>query len=111
MLPKIKIEYSNQPQGIIEGSTTSINYKQPFVNFNDFKTMRVVPKYATLEEGRNKLDGTFINFPTTPQGYGYLSTLMTRANKTFSNNIVVTRTYNTTYSTPRYTNRVRYLDR
>lgn len=108
----IKLTYENIPLGSMEGSTTTGNYAQSFVNFNDLKTQRNVPKYATLEEGRNILDGTFLNFPDNPTGLGYMSTLMSRGNnKAFTNSIVITRTYDQNYTAPRTNGRVRYLDR
>lgn len=97
----LKLTYDNIPLGSMEGSTTTGTYAQSFVNFEDFKTQRNVPKYATLEEGRNLLDGTFLNFPDEPSGIGYMSTLMSDNNLRFSNNIVITRTYNQNYTAPR----------
>lgn len=97
----LRIEYTNVPTGSMGNSTTSINYPQPFVDFDDFHTQRQVPKYATLEEGRNILDGTFINFPTTPVGYGYMSTIMSDENGDFADDIVITRTYTNNYTSPR----------
>lgn len=99
-MPNIKIAYENMPSGVLENSTTTATYPQTFVNFNDFKTNRVVPKYATLEQGRNKLDGTFLNMPNNPTGYGYLSTILTDENGDFANNIVITRTYSQNYTSP-----------
>lgn len=97
--------YENIPTGSMQNSTTTANnkmsYSQDFVNMNDFKTQRSVPKYATLEQGRNKLDGTFINLPSNPHGYGYLSTLMSNDSGNFSSNIVITRTYTLNYTAPR----------
>lgn len=97
--------YENIPTGSMQNSTTTANDKQAyssrFVDMNDFKTQRSVPKYATLEQGRNKLDGTFINMPNNPQGYGYMSTLMTDNSGNFSSNIVITRTYSINYTSPR----------
>lgn len=98
--------YENIPIGSREGSTTNITYADAFVNFNDFKSKNNVPKYATLEQGRNKLDGTFINFPENPQGYGYLSTIITDENGDFEDDIVITRTYNMNYTSPRTINTV-----
>lgn len=110
---EVKATYENIPTGIMANSNTTANnyliYSTNFVNFNDFKTYRNVPKYATLEQGRNLLDGTFINLPTDPKGYGYISTLMSDANGDFSSDIVITRTYGigiTLYTAPRFTNRV-----
>ena len=101
----ITATYENIPKGSMENSTTTANnylqYSQNFVNFNDFKSYLNVPKYATLEEGRNKLDGTFINLPNDPKGYGYISTLISDSNGNFSSNIVITRTYTLNYTSPR----------
>lgn len=102
----LRIEYTNVPAGSMENSTTTINYPQDFVNFDDFHTQRNVPKYATLEEGRNILDGTFLNFPSNPEGYGYLSTIMSDENGDFEDDIVITRTYSNNYTAPRTYNRV-----
>jgi len=97
--------YENIPTGSMANSTTIANnfiqYTQDFVNFNDFKKYLNVPKYATLEQGRNKLDGTFINLPDNPKEYGYLSTLMSDSNGDFSSDIVITRTYTINYTAPR----------
>lgn len=110
MSVEIVATYENIPTGSMRNSTTSgtyaKNYSTNFVNFNDFKTYRTVPKYATLEQGRNKLDGTFINLPSDPQGYGYLSTLISDDEGNFSDNIVITRTYTINYSAPRTFNRI-----
>lgn len=107
---EIVATYENIPTGSMQNSVTTgnyaKNYSQNFVNFNDFKTYRTVPKYATLEQGRNKLDGTFINLPSNPQGYGYLSTLISDANGDFQDDIVITRTYTINYSAPRTYDRV-----
>lgn len=96
----IKATYENIPTGSMQNSTTSGNYAQDFVNWNDFKTQRTVPKYATLEPDRNWLDGTFLNFPDNPQGLGYMSTIMSDANGDFSNPIVITREYSNVYTAP-----------
>lgn len=105
MSVNITATYENIPAGSMQNSTTTgtyaKNYSTNFVNFNDFKTYRTVPKYATLEEGRNLLDGTFINLPNDPVGYGYLSTLISDENGDFSNDIVITRTYTNNYTSPR----------
>ena len=106
MSVEITATYENIPIGSMANSTTTAsNYKSysaDFVNFNDFKKYLNVPKYATLEEGRNKLDGTFINLPANPKGYGYLSTLITDNNGNFSTDIVITRTYTINYTAPRF---------
>lgn len=97
--------YENIPTGSMQNSTTTgtnaLNYSTNFVNFADFKTYRSVPKYATVETDRNLLDGTFINVPSNPSGYGYISTLITDSNGDFSSNIVITRTYTQNYTAPR----------
>ena len=101
----ITATYENIPTGSMQNSNTTgtypLNYSTHFVDFDDFKTFRNVPKYATLEQGRNLLDGTFINLPSDPVGYGYISTIMSRASKTFADDIVITRTYNYNYTAPR----------
>lgn len=96
----LKVVYENIPTGSMEGSTTEAEYKQPFVNMNDFKTNRVVSKYATLENNFWVLDGTFKNFPDNPQGLGYISTIMSDENGEFSIPIVITRSYNGNYTAP-----------
>lgn len=110
MSVEIKATYENIPANIMQNSTTTANdaqnYSNNFVNFDDFKTYRTVPKYATLEEGRNLLDGTFINLPADPKGYGYISTLISDSNGDFSNDIVITRNYTQNYTSPRTNNRV-----
>lgn len=110
MSVEIMATYENIPTGSMQNSTTTgtnaLNYSTNFVNFNDFKTYRSVPKYATLEQGRNLLDGTFINVPDNPSGYGYASTIATDSRSNFTSNIVITRTYTQNYTSPRTTNRV-----
>jgi hypothetical protein len=104
-MTNITATYENIPTGSMQNSTTTgtyaKNYSTNFVNFNDFKTYRTVPKYATLEQDRNLLDGTFVNVPANPSGYGYCSSIMTDANGDFANNIVITRTYTNNYTAPR----------
>ncbi len=50
---EITATYENIPTGSMQNSTTTgthaLDYSTNFVNFNDFKTYRTVPKYATLE--------------------------------------------------------------
>lgn len=106
MATNIKIEYTNVPTGAMENSTTTATYKKSFVNMNDFKTQRQVPKFATLEQGRNMLDGTFLNTATTPTGLGYISSTMSRADCTFANAITITRTYASNYTAPRSYDRI-----
>lgn len=105
-MEQIALVYENIPIGMMSGSTTVADHKQSFVDMTDFKTIRNVPKYATLEQGRNILDGTFINFPSNPQGFGYLSTIMTDENCEFEENITITRTYADKYSSPRINNSI-----
>lgn len=97
--------YENIPYGSMQNSTTTgtyaLNYSTNFVKFSDFKNYLNVPKYATLEQGRNKLDGTFINLPANPSGYGYISTLISDSLGNFSDDIVITRTYTNNYTAPR----------
>ena len=106
MSVEIKATYENIPTGSMQNSTTTgtypMNYSSNFVNFNDFKRARAVPKYATLEENRGVLDGTFINIASNPSGYGYISSIQANENGGFTNDIVITRTYTNTYSAPRY---------
>lgn len=105
MSVNITATYENIPTGSMQNSTTTgtyaKNYSSNFVNFNDFKTYRTIPKYATLEHNRNLLDGTFINVPSNPSGYGYCSSILTDSNGNFANNIVITRTYTNNYTAPR----------
>ena len=53
-MTNIEVTYENIPTGSMADSTTAItdarNYSTNFVNLNDFKTYRDVPKYATFEE-------------------------------------------------------------
>lgn len=104
-MTNITATYENIPTGSMQNSTTTatypLNYSANFVNFNDFKTYRTVPNYATLEQDRNLLDGTFVNVPDNPSGYGYCSSIVTDANGDFANNIVITRTYTNNYTAPR----------
>lgn len=105
MSVEIKVAYENVPTGSTENSTTTVtypmNYSTNFVNFNDFKSQRAVPKYATLEQDRCLLDGTFINVPSNPSGFGYISSIQSDANGVFSDDIIITRTYSQTYASPR----------
>lgn len=96
----LKIVYENIAPGSMQGSTTDSNNKQNFINMNDLKNDRVVSKYATLEYNFWKLDGTFENFPDTPKGLGYMSNIMSDENGNFSNDIIITRTYDSTYTAP-----------
>ena len=115
MSVNITATYENIPTGSMENSTTTGTYAQAystgFVDFNDFKTYRTVTKYATLEQDRNLLDGTFVNVPDNPTGYGYCSTILTDTNGNFAHNITITRTYTNNYTAPRTSDRVRYLHR
>lgn len=110
MSVNITATYENIPTGSMQNSTTTgtyaKNYSTHFVNFADFKTYRSVPKYATLEQGRNLLDGTFINLPADPVGYGYISTIMSDSAGNFEDDIVITRTYTNNYTAPRFNDRV-----
>jgi len=108
MSVNITATYENIPTGSMQNSTTTgtdaLNYSTNFVDFNDFKTYRAVPKYATLETNRNLLDGTFLNVPSNPTGYGYISTMITDENGDFADDIVITRTYTQNYTAPRLIN-------
>lgn len=92
--------------GMLEGSITNATYPWYFVNFNNFKFKSSVPKYATLETGRNLLDSSFINPASNQNGItatnlGYISTVMSNASGNLSKTITITRTYNNNYTTPR----------
>lgn len=106
MSVNITATYENIPTGSMQNSTTTgtyaKNYSTNFVDFADFKKYRAVPKYATLEQGRNLLDGTFENLPADPVGYGYISTIMSDSTGNFENDIVITRTYTYNYTAPRF---------
>ena len=108
MSVEIVATYENIPTFSMEKSTTTANnyqtYSTDFVNFNDFKQYLNVPKYATLEQGRNLLDSSFINLPDNPKGYGYISSIMTDSNGDFASNIVITRTYEVNITSPRSNN-------
>lgn len=99
-MSEIRIDYENTPEGAIENSTTTASEKKSFVNMSDFRTNRVVPRYATLEQNYWRLNGTFNNFPDTPSGIGYMSTQQSGSNKNFSSNITITRTYSSNYTSP-----------
>lgn len=91
---------------MLEGSITNATYPWYFVNFNNFKFKNSVPKYATLETGRNLLDRSFINPESNQNGItatnlGYISTVMSNASGNLSKTITITRTYNNNYTTPR----------
>lgn len=101
MAVEVKILYDNVPEGAMEGSTTSGTYAQDFVNFDDFHQQIQVKKYATLEENRCLLDGSFLNFPDNPSELGYWSTLMSDGNGDFSDTITITRNYDQNYTSPR----------
>ena len=96
----LKVVYENIPTGSKEESTTDSNYKQPFLDMNDFKTDRVVSKYATLENNFLDLNGSFLNFPDMPVGLGYMSSIISDSEGNFTNPIVITRTYNANYTAP-----------
>ncbi|MBQ8298668.1 MAG: hypothetical protein IJX99_02190 [Clostridia bacterium] len=96
----LKIVYENIPTGSMQGSSTDINYKQPFLNMADFKIERKVHKYATLEHNFWILNGTFPNFPDVPTNLGYMSTIMSDENGNFENEIVITRDYDANYTAP-----------
>lgn len=110
MSVNITATYENIPTGSMANSTTDatekLSYSTNFVNMNDFKTYRSVPKYATLEQGRNLLDSSFINVPDNPSGYGYCSSIITDNNGDFASDIVITRTYTQNYTSPRTDDRV-----
>ncbi len=96
----LKVVYKNIPTGVMQGSVTDANYKQAFLNMNDFKTERRVSKYATLEKNFWLLDGTFENFPDVLTGLGYMSNIMSDEKGNFSNAIVITRVYDANYTAP-----------
>lgn len=96
----VKVIYENIPTGSMQGSITDANFKQSFLNMNDFKTDRVVSKYATLEPNFWLLDGSFENFPNIPTRLGYISTVMSDSNGNFVDTITITRTYDNNYNAP-----------
>lgn len=110
MSVNITATYENIPTGSMANSTTDatqkLSYSTNFVKMADFKTYRSVPKYATLEQGRNLLDSSFINVPDNPSGYGYCSSVITNSSGNFTSNIVITRTYTQNYTSPRTNDRV-----
>lgn len=79
-----------------EGSNTSITNPKPFVNFNDLKNGRQIPKYATLEGDYWWLDGTFENFPDEPSNIGYMSSIQSNDDGTID--ITMMRTYDNNYA-------------
>ena len=101
----IKIEYTNVPEGAMSGSTTTASQKAPWVNLADFQTQKNVPKYATLEVNRNLLytnsSDMYQNTPDAPSGYGYCSNSVSGMRGTFQSSIVLTRTYDQNYTSPR----------
>jgi len=104
----IKVVYENIPQGIMEDCLTSITDPKSFVDFNDFKSLRQVAQYATLEHNFWKLNGDFFNFPDTPSGLGYISSVISDENGSFINDIVITRIYGQNYTSPRNNDRIRF---
>lgn len=101
---EIKATYDNIPAGAMAGCTTTGTNAQPFVDFDDFKSQNLARKYATLEYKRWKLDGTFLNFPDNPQNIGYISNILSDENGDFADAIVITRTYDASYRSPRTSN-------
>lgn len=98
---KNKIVYENIPYGAKENSTTITTDKQEFVDMEDLKEKLPTQRNATLEKNRWKLDGSFLVFPNTPKDLGYISKSMSNSNGVYENNIVLTRTYDTSYTSPR----------
>ena len=96
----LKVVYENIPTGSMQGNTTDANYKQTFLNMNDFRSDRVVSKYATLEKNFWVLDGSFLNFPNNPVGLGYISSIISDSNGIFDDPVIITRTYNSNYTAP-----------
>lgn len=96
----LKVVYENIPTGSMQGSITDANYKQAFLNMNDFKSERQVPKYATLEKNFWLLDGSFENFPDMPTGLGYISKITSDENGNFADEIIITRIYDANYTAP-----------
>lgn len=72
MSVEIVATYENIPTGSMQNSTTTgtyaKNYSQDFVNFNDFKTYRTVPKYATLEERKKQTRWNIYKPTSEPTG-------------------------------------------
>lgn len=102
----VRVVYENIPQGIMTDCETDITDPKSFVDFNDFQVIRQVNQYATLEHNFWKLNGEFENFPDTPTGLGYISSVISDENGEFTNDIVITRTYGQNYTTPRNNNRI-----
>ena len=97
-----KIIYRNIPYGAKEECITTASSKQTFVDMEDLKRDFEVPNYATLEKNRWTLNGSFLLFPDNPQNMKYISELMSNENGEFKENIILTRTYANTYTSPRY---------
>ncbi len=99
-----KIIYRNIPDGANEEAVTTANNKQDFVDMEDLKRDITVPNNATLEKNRWKLSSNFKVFPDNPSGLKYMSKEMSNENCVWDNQIVLTRTYQGTYTTPRNKN-------
>ena len=99
-----KIIYRNIPDGANEEAVTTANNKQDFVDMEDLKRDIVVPHNATLEKNRWKLNTNIKTFPNNPSGLKYMSKEMSNDNGYFNNHVILTRTYQGTYTTPRNKN-------
>ena len=96
-----KIIYENKPYGATQNSINTPNDMQEFVNMEDIKQQLIIPKNATLENDLWQLDGSYISFPDNPIGLGYMSESMSDEEGIFSEDIVLTRIYDNTYTSPR----------
>ena len=96
-----KIIYENKPHGATQNSLNTTNDMKPFVNMDEIKQGLNISKYATLENNYWKLDGTFSSFPDEPKNIGYISESLSDENGNFDKEISITRTYDSTYTSPR----------
>ena len=96
-----KIVYINKPTGARENSINTVNDMQSFVNMEEIKEDVPRPKNATFENDQWLLDGTFEAFPDNPVGLGYISEIISNENGYFEKDIVLTRTYDNSYTSPR----------
>ena len=97
----IRAEYVAIVEGMSEGSNTVITQPKPFVDLEDMKTNREVPKYATLEGNYWWLDGTYENFPNNPENIGYMSAIQSDSNGDI--NVTLTREYDDQYASVGFT--------
>ena len=95
-----KIVYENKPYGATQNSINSVNDMQEFVNMEEIKQQLLIPKNATLENDLWQLDGSYISFPDNPIGIGYISKSMSNEEGIFDDEIILTRIYDNTYTSP-----------